>query len=265
MRKQIFHNEKAQQINVLDSRYYTNDGTKFYPSVTTILDVYPKGFGFNQWLRDVGSNAEQIADRAAETGSRVHKACEMLNNGVELAWIDENGKSEYTVEEWKMILRYSDFFKSSGAEIVANEANFCNSDLGYGGTLDLVVNIGGNRWLIDIKTSNYLHTSHELQVAAYATLWNAAHAPLAKPDDTNTIDQTAILWLKAATKTEKTDHEKGIYQGAGWQLKTFDRHYSEAYKIFQHTHAIWKEENPNYKPANLIYPDRINLQILQTV
>lgn len=251
----IVHNEDTKQINYLDNRYYTNDGKTFFPSVTTILDVYPKGFGFNQWLKDVGSNAEQIAERAASTGSAVHDACDRLNKGMELKWATEQGRGIYSIEEWQMILRYAEFWKTTDAELVCSETNFCSPELGFGGTLDIVAMINGKRWLLDIKTSNYIHTSHELQLSAYAKLWDEHNPP---------IDHVGIIWLKASTRTDKTDHAKSIYQGAGWQVKSFDRTHHEAFKIFQHTQAIWKEENANYKPLNMIYPDRLKLEVTVT-
>ena len=247
----IFNDEKLKQINCLDERFYSTDGEKFYPSVTTILEVYPKGFGFEQWLKDVGDKAKDIADRAAAFGSKVHDATERLNKGEELSWIEE-GKENYTLEEWKSLLKYSDFWAKTKPELIANEQAYCSEKLGYGGTIDRVVRIIGELWLIDIKTSNYIHTSHELQLAAYAQMWNEFNPKYE-------IKNTGILHLKAATRTKKIDPAKNIFQGVGWQLKSFDRHYKDAFKILQHTQAIWKEENPNYKPLNMIYPSTIKL------
>lgn len=250
--KTIIHNEEAKQINFLDDRFYTNDHVNFYPSVTTILDVYPKGFGFNQWLKDVGSNATQIADRAAAIGSKVHQATEELNNGKELCWVDSYGNENYTLHEWELILKFKRFWELCNPELIANEVSYCSDTLKYGGTLDRVVMIGGKRYLIDIKTSNYLHNSYELQLAAYAIMWNEKNPEFP-------IEDTGIVWLKASTRSEKIDIEKGIFQGEGWQLKTFDRHYTDSFEIFKCTQRIWELENPNYKPKNLIYPDTISL------
>ena len=249
--KTIIHNKEAKQINILDSRFYTFDDINYFPGVTTILEVYPKGFGFNQWLKDVGNNAVEIMERAGDIGTKVHHACETLNSGLEINWMNENGEGLYSLEEWKMILRYKEFINTTGAKIINNEMSLCSSLLGYGGTLDLIVEINNKLFLLDIKTSNYLHTSHELQVSAYVKLYEEKTG--------NIIDSTGIVWLKAATRTAKIDHAKNIYQGAGWQLKTFDRHHNDAYKIFEHTHNIWKEENPTWKPLNQIYPDSIKL------
>lgn len=256
MQLQAFHDIETRQINFLDSRYYTNDGKIFWPSVTTILDVYPKGFGFDQFLKDVGNNVSEIANRAAAIGSKTHQLTELLNNGEELKWADDEGNARYTLEEWKLVLRFYDFWQKCAPTLIANEKNFCSEKLRFGGTLDRVLKIAGKTYLVDIKTSNYIHKSHELQLAAYAELWNEfnPHEP---------IDRTAVLWLKAQIRTDKIDLEKEIFQGlseaGAWQLKFFDRHYSDAFKIFKHTQAIFEEENPNYKPMNLILPDRIKL------
>ena len=249
----LIHNPEVSQINYLDQRFYTNNGGEtYFPSVTEILDVYPKGFGFNQWLKDVGSNASEIANRAALQGTNVHEATESLHKGQAITWVDENGKANYTLKEWEMLLKYQQFWLKVKPELIANEMALCSSTLKFGGTLDRVVIIAGKRWLLDIKTSNYLHNSYELQLAAYAMLFNELN-----PE--NPIEETGILWLNASTKTEKINAELNIYQGNGWQIKTYGRHYMDAFRIFQHVQAIWQEENPIYKPLNKIMPDRIIL------
>jgi hypothetical protein len=251
--KHYIHKPEINRFEFLDSRYYTSDeGNTYMPSVTEILSVYPKGISFNNWLSDVGHNAKEIVERAGEFGTKVHQASELLNTGAELKWVDENGNCKYSLEEWKCLLKYAHFWKTSGAQIVKNEHTMCIAELGMGGTLDLVVMINGKRWLIDIKTSNYLHSVMELQLAAYANMYNHEN-----PDEQ--IEEVGILWLKASTRTDKVDHAKRIYQGHGYQLKTYDRHYNDAFKVFKHVQAIWLEENPSWKPANEIYPDTIKL------
>lgn len=246
MNRAIFIDERLKQITFKDQRFYTLDELVFYPSVTTILEVYPKGFGFNQWLKDVGNNAEQIVDRAAALGSKIHSATERLNNGIELTWDDT-----YSIEEWDMLCKFASFWGQIKPNLQANEISLCSTELGYGGTIDRVVEINGRLWLLDIKTSNYIHTTHELQLAAYAMLWNSKSQ--------YKIEKTGVLWLKAATRTEKIDFSKDVMQGKGWQVKTFERSYEESFEIFKHTHEIWRVENPRYVPANLIYPLTLKL------
>lgn len=280
-----FHNPDNKQINFLDERFYTADGITFYPSVTTVLGVYPKGYGFNKWLKENGEQADDILKEAGEEGSNVHDAIDRLIKGHEVKWTHTavntfqietmesierykddcaNGEqSKYLKEvqfynelEWMMILRFVDFVTKFEPVFIANEFNIISDSMQLGGTLDIVCDIAGERWLIDIKTSNYIHKTHELQSAAYAKMFNEKNPDMI-------IDRVGVLWLKAATRGE--DKKGKSIQGAGWQLKEFDRHYEDGYKLFRHVRAIFDEENPNYKPKNLIYPDRVKINLLKAI
>jgi len=244
------HDAQLEQITFLDERFYTLDNLTFYPSVTTIFDVYPKGGGFTEWLKQVGFNATEIVKRAGEQGNNVHNAIEQFLAGLELKWIGETGEN-YTLIEWRMILKFHEFFTEFKPKVEEFELSDVSLEFGFGGTLDMVCMLNGDRWLIDYKSSNAIHKSHELQLAAYAMMWNQKN-----PD--KPIDRTGILWLKALTRGADKSGKK--IQGHGWQLKEFDRPYMEAFKMFEHVHAIWKEENPNAAPKNHTLPDRIKMK-----
>src|SRR6478609_3179176 len=128
MNRTIFIDDKLKQITFKDQRFYTLDDLVFYPSVTTILEVYPKGFGFNQWLKDVGNNAEQIRDRAADKGKKIHDATEKLKNGTELTWDDT-----YSIEEWSMLCKFASFWREAKPVLIANEVSLCSQKLEFGG------------------------------------------------------------------------------------------------------------------------------------
>ena len=49
--------EDHKQITLPDSRYYRRNG-EFYPSVTYVLQAYPKGKHFEDWLKKVGYSAD---------------------------------------------------------------------------------------------------------------------------------------------------------------------------------------------------------------
>ena|ERR1700733_9535343 len=250
-----FHDPLLQQVTFLDERHYTNDGGKTWvPSVTEILDIYPKGFGFTQWLKDVGSNATEIAERAATQGSKIHQAAELLSKGEVIKWADDAGTALYTKKEWEMLLHFQEFWDMCTPDLIATELSMVSVNLGYGGTIDLVMRIADVVWLLDIKSSNYLHKSHHLQTSAYAMMWNEAN-----PD--TRIEETGILWLNANTRTQKIDINAKTFQGEGWQIAQDKRHYTATFKIFEHTQAIYKEENPICRPLNLVYPDTISLGI----
>ena len=49
---------KKEQITFLDSRFYRTVSGLFIPSVTTVLDAYPKGAAYFQWIKSVGEDAD---------------------------------------------------------------------------------------------------------------------------------------------------------------------------------------------------------------
>jgi hypothetical protein len=102
---------------------------------------------------------------------------------------------------------------------------------------------------MDIKTSNSLHTSYELQLAAYAEAWNETHD--------EKITKTGIIWLKAATRGADKQGKK--VQGEGWQLKTFDMSIEDSMKMFVNVYEIYKLENPDAKPYTELLPTSIKL------
>lgn len=244
----VIHDIPNQQINFLDERFYQSltNPELYYPSVTTVLEIWPKGYGYTQWLKDLGMNAEEVLRRAGEQGTHVHTACDTFLKGHTVMWCDEKTNNPiYTLEEWKMFLRFVDFYNTHQPQVVASEIQVVSDKMRLGGTIDLVCRLHGENWLIDNKTSNAIRPAYELQLAKYAEMWNEAHPEFP-------IHRTGVMWLKSATRGPDKSGKK--IQGEGWILKEFDRPYSEASRIFDHARAIWDEENPTYKPKNLIYP-----------
>lgn len=235
---------ELKQINFLDERFYLRDAQKelYYPSVTEILSVYPKGFGFHQWLKDVGNNAGEIAQRAADRGSLVHNALDKIAKGESIIW-DEK---VYDLETWQGILKGIEFL--SKCKIILTEQNVFNDDLQYAGTTDLVCKIDNDIWLIDYKFSQSIYKTNYLQVAAYKEAFNKCFD--------EKITKCGILHLKAQTRGE--DKKGKTIQGEGWKLievEDIDKYY----KLFEMTNAIYREENPIIKPKNLIYPMELKL------
>jgi len=235
-----------KQVNVLDQRFYRRN-EEYYPSVSSILNYFPKNQFFHSWLKDVGHNSDIIASKAAAEGTQVHNAVESFINGNEINWIDEYGNAIYSLDVWKMILKFAEFWNTYKPELIATEYHLFSDNHKYAGTADLIVKLKDKVWLMDIKTSNSLHTSYDLQLASYAKAWNETH-------DTP-IEETGILWLKAATRGEgKGD----AIQGKGWQLKTIgdiDRNFEMFLKIYD----IYKLENPDSKPITELLPISIKL------
>jgi len=242
------HKENIKKIQVLDERFYEVDKEIYVPGATTVLDAYPKGFGFYDWMKKNGADADKIRDEAAKVGSAVHQAIDDYLNDFEIFWAkdDKNEEQHYTLEQWQMICKFMDFFETHKPFKYRSELVLASSKLGYGGTMDMVCQIGNETWLIDHKTSNYIWKTHEIQLASYAKLLEECEGVK--------VDRMGILHLKASTRGPDKTGKK--IQGEGWQLKEITRDRDELIRLFGHTLRLWQEENPNFKPRNLTYPDR---------
>lgn len=234
----------SRQITFLDTRFYLTESGNYVPSVTTILDCYPKPAAFYDWLKKVGEDADTIRDEAGDRGSTVHKLTERYDAGEEVNLIDESGSIDYKLLEWAMFERYVEFRRRFPVNIIHSELHLLSDKLGFAGTLDRVIEFNGRVLIIDIKTSNSLYDHYWLQMAAYKQL-------LAEVQPDLKIDGTAVLWLNAQTRTEG---KAGTCQGKGWQL--IERKPEDAandWPLFQATHNLWKAERGSMKPKELSY------------
>ena len=242
----VFRDDEHNRVEFLDQRFYSDKDGNYFPSVTTVLEAYPKGKRFEQWLKDVGNEADDIVDRAATQGTNVHDAIERLLKGNEVIWED------YTMDEWKMILKFNEFFTQTHPIVEAIEHNLVSVSVGCGGTIDLVCEINGERWLIDFKTSGDIYDNHYVQLATYAVMWNEAY-----PDER--IERIGCLHLRAKTRGPSRDGKN--IQGLGWKLEEPSESPSELYEIFKHVKTLWHRLNPNGKPANVVLPARLKINV----
>src|SRR6056300_1493106 len=167
-KRKLNYDGQLEQITFLDRRVYKKEEGVYYPSVTTVLQYMPKNKFFDNWLKDVGHNADLIMKKAADEGTAVHNAMEDLIAGKEIVWMDDYGNAKYNLTVWKMILKVAEFLQTYKPEIIAVEEFTFSDKHKYAGTADLVCKIDGEMWLIDLKTSNNLHRSYDLQLSAYA-------------------------------------------------------------------------------------------------
>jgi hypothetical protein len=230
-----------KQLTFLDSRFYSTEDGGFVPSVTTILECYPKGAAYYNWLKENGKDADEIRDEAGRRGSVVHKLTEFYDAGYEVSLINPQGQIEYKLNEWAMFERYVNFRSRFQFVTDSIEMNIISKELGYAGTIDRIIDMDGEKILLDIKTSNAIYPSYWLQLAAYRSLlMNKAGIR---------VNKVAILWLNAKTRTEG---KKGDVQGIGWQLITKDDTDKEL-QLFNATLNLWAAENTTSKPKSLTY------------
>jgi hypothetical protein len=233
-----------KRVNINDNRFYSRN-EDYYPSVTSILQFLPKGKFFETWLKDVGHNSDIIARKAADEGTQVHEAVEKYLMGEKIQWLDENDKSNYSLDVWKLILKFHDFWSTVKPILIESEIHLFSDQYKFAGTCDLVVEIEGERWLLDLKTSNSIHTAMDLQLAAYTQAWNETFE--------EKIDRVGIIWLKSSKRKE------GKLQGKGWEIYEPSRSIEDNFKLFEHVHELFKLENPNPKPSQDSFPIEIQL------
>jgi hypothetical protein len=228
--------EDATQITLPDSRYYRRNG-KYYPSVTYVLGYYPKGKFFENWLKQVGFSADYIVKKAAEEGTQVHELAEEYLNGAELNFLDERGRPQYNPDVWQMFLRFVEFWETFKPTLIETEVHIFSDELKVAGTCDLIVEINGELWLLDLKTSNQIQTVYELQTAVYGQCYEECFG--------KKIDRYGILWLKSSKRGPKKDK----MQGKGWEVVESSRTFKENIDIFKTVKRLFDLENPTHSPV----------------
>ena len=228
--------EDATQITLPDSRYYRRNG-KYYPSVTYVLGYYPKGKFFENWLKQVGFSADYIVKKAAEEGTQVHELAEAYLNGEELNFLDERGRPQYNPDVWQMFLRFVEFWETHKPTLIETEVHIFSDELKVAGTCDLIVEINGELWLLDLKTSNQIQTVYELQTAVYGQCYEECFG--------KKIDRYGILWLKSSKRGPKKDK----MQGKGWEIVESSRTFEENIDIFKTVKRLFDLENPTHSPV----------------
>jgi len=240
------HNREFKQITTNDSRFY-EDGKKTYPSVTFVLSYYPKGKHFEEWLKRVGYASDFIAKKAADEGTLVHNLCEKYLLGEKVTLMD-NGNPKYDIKVWKMFLRFVEFWETTKAELLETEVFLYSDTLKVAGTCDLVCKINGELWVIDLKTSNQLQTTYDIQAAVYSRCFEECYD--------QKVDKVGILWLKSSKRGPK----KGSLQGKGWEVYESKRSQEDNLEIFKHVRALFDLENPNLKPISEKWPTTVQKQ-----
>ena len=247
-KKRLDFNPKLKQINFLDRRVYKRGEGVYYPSVTTILQYMPKNKFFETWMKDVGHNADLIMRKAGKEGTQVHEAAEKLVLGEEISWMDEYGRAKYSQIVWEMILKFADFWKTHKPELISSEQFVWSDEHKYAGTADIVCKMNGEVWLIDLKTSNSIHKSYDLQLASYAK-------GLEESRDIK-IERTGILWLKAHSRGPSK--QKNVIQGKGWKLLQIDE-IEKNFELFKLIYKLYALENPNTEPIYNSYPTTVKV------
>lgn len=237
------------QITTVNERWYSCHGGVYYPSVSWILQYFPKDKHFIEWVGKLGNDgAKDARDEAAGRGSRVHHGIERLISGETLRMDtplgDGNGNErEPEPFEWERLMGFAHWVADVNPTFIHNERTIISDKHGFGGTLDAVVDIDGERFIVDFKTSKSLHKEHELQLSAYRVACV----------EEGIIDESAkvaILHLGGFTPRSRP-------RGYAWkEIKNTD----EAFRLFLSVRSIWEAQNEEKCPKERDYPLSISIK-----
>jgi len=238
--KKVDEQKGILQITTLDERWYTINN-EFYPSVTWIAEYYPKGIGYFKWLANKGwDEAEALKVAAGDKGSKVHQAIALLIEG-ETVNIDDKltnpttgEEEELTPEEYECIMSFVDWHKEQkDIKYLAHEEVVYNIKYKYAGTLDIRCQIDGQLYIIDIKTSQNIWPSHEIQLSAYY-----------HTDNIGTPHKLAILQVGYRRNKKKFKFTE----------------IPDQYELFLAARTIWEKEAAGIEPKQKDYPLRLSLK-----
>lgn len=245
------------QITSTDERWYliddeTAQGFTYYPSITWILNYYPKGVEFYKWLASKGWDESQaIKEAAGSRGNKVHNAVSDILGGYEIR-IDSKFKNnkgveeELSTEECIAIMSFVSWLsdmKEAGSKVetVAYDMTLFNKKIGYAGTLDWLLRIDGELWIVDFKTSQNMYPSFALQVSAYK-------GALCETFKDHGLTMEEVKNLKLGILQLGYNRNKNKYKFT---------EVDDKFELFRHTKAIWEEHHGGESPKQIELPEII--------
>lgn len=179
----------AQILKFFDEKHiYELDG-EMIPCVSEIAR-----FASREIYGDV---SQYTLDQAAERGTKVHKATEVL---------DKYGECEIAEDIALYLKAYVQFVKDYSPEYICIEKAFASQEMRFAGTLDRVAIINGKRIIIDIKTSYQVQkVLARIQLPGYSILY--------EENEKKPVDELWILHLKndGTYKIVKIDNDKTLF------------------------------------------------------
>lgn len=124
------------------------------------LPAYVAEHGPDAAIDILKKTGDDTRDKAATIGSAVHAAIEALALG-------QPAPTEYPEEVAGHMKMFDEFLEAYRPKFIMAEATVANRSEAYCGQLDSIVEIGGRRLVLDVKTSKGLYPEVALQLAAY--------------------------------------------------------------------------------------------------
>lgn len=153
-------------------RRVEEDGSTALRSVSSLVSRVDGGSsdGLVQWAWNLGAEGKpwkEERDRKGNIGTAVHAVLEALVQGA----IPDLG--DFPEEQRGYIQAICGWWLDDQPEPVDQEFIVAHPTLDYAGRVDLLVEIKGEKWLVDLKTSNKLSPKFHHQMGLYAMAMDA--------------------------------------------------------------------------------------------
>jgi len=252
---------QSEMVNWFDQHYY-RIGSKFYPSVTTVLGASPKWY-LGNWRGDVGNvEADRIMKEAQIHGSNVHGFLNHLLNGGSLIFNQEtNEKGHINVRdqfEFLHIYKVVQFLNIVKPKILMSEEIIWSDKYEFAGTMDLLMDVeegeypvngakpiflDGGVYVADLKTGKSIGNEAFWQTSAYAEALKE-HTGLQ-------VTGTMILHTQSG-------NAKGI-EGFGIKVRNSEE-VSLDFENFLKVYEVWKIAPNPAKPKIFQMPQTLKLE-----
>jgi len=159
--------------------YTLKDGTTI-PGVTTILSILNKP-ALVSWANKLGLqgiDSTKYVDEKAAIGTLAH---EMIADYLRGKETDTSEYSKVQIDQAEnAVLAFFEWEKTHHIEPIMVEKSLVSEQYQFGGTIDCLGKINGNRHLLDFKTSRGIFPEMLVQLAAYRQLLIEAEYPVDK-------------------------------------------------------------------------------------
>lgn len=199
---------KYEYLDTSNGRWVDVGDGKINASVTTILGIVNKPY-LMDWKLKQGYEAKLKLKEACNIGDVVHDVAERLKDGEEIVLKSHyliKGREIYINRQiQKAIVSFVEWWNNPEQPLIpiASEVHLAHKDFRWCGTADAILKIWDKKteqfdnWLVDYKTSNQLGEHVDLQLTAYALLWN-------KLNPKNKVTRIGALhckkgWIRANT------------------------------------------------------------------
>ena len=154
--------EKSEYFSKNGSSTYYNDRGQLVPRVTEIISRMNHSDGLMYWANSLGFKGIKYKDalnKAANMGTEAHEAIEKF--------LKEKLETTSNIPFMGFMQWYNLLTTEYNLDIKLIYSEYKLVCDWFGGTLDALLEIGGNLYIIDFKTSNHVTYNYFLQLAAY--------------------------------------------------------------------------------------------------